>query len=274
MTATAPGSWKNPKPLRNALADWASRDDTRPDPAARAAADTALGVIADTIAELAALGLRLEREIADSEHVHAGIIDDDGSCPASGCVLPGGHFPRVRHVGSSGNILADGVLRLVGPDADDDSGYHEASELGHDEQIAMATGDGNALTHTEAEDALTATGYSATEACRILLAVSQTGTYRDDTVTVTASPSLPTFPRYVISEPDGPLSGPQVAVVHSMAGLVHDEPEPGAGQLETTGMGTRLAVCGRHMAMDANGRCDSCDEVAVGAPVRFLASAP
>lgn len=181
MTTTpAQPSWKNPKPLLKALTVWAARDDTRPDPAARAAADTALAAIADTIAELAALGLRLEREIAGSDQVHAEIA------------------------------------------VDDDSGYRDAAELDHDEQIAIAAG--GALTHTEAEDALTATGYSATEACRILLAVEQAGTYRDDTVTVTASPSRPMLPRYRITEPDGPLSGPQLAVVHSMAGLVHDEP--------------------------------------------------
>jgi hypothetical protein len=40
--------------------------------------------------------------------------------------------------------------------------------------------------------------------------------------------------------------------------------EPVLPELETTGMGVRLAVCGRHIAMDANGRCDACDE---GKPV-------
>lgn len=41
----------------------------------------------------------------------------------------------------------------------------------------------------------------------------------------------------------------------------HDGPhDDGPPELETTGVGVRLAVCGRHIAMDAYGRCDACDE--------------
>lgn len=42
-----------------------------------------------------------------------------------------------------------------------------------------------------------------------------------------------------------------------------------APELERTGWGTRLAVCGRHAAMDANGRCDHCEEVAPRAALRI-----
>ncbi|HEY1627993.1 MAG TPA: hypothetical protein VGG16_29805 [Streptosporangiaceae bacterium] len=215
MTSTATASWQNPKPLRNALTIWACRDDTRPDPKARAAADTALAAIDATITELAALGLRLEREIAGSEH--AEIADDDGLCDEESltvngllrCVLPRGHFPAVRHVDPAGQIFG----AYSESPADDDSGYHDAAELDHDEQIAMAID--SSMLYTAAEEALTAEGYSVTEATRILACAEENG-YSDDLLTV-AMVKAPPCPRYTIRPADGPLSGSQLAVVHSSA---------------------------------------------------------
>jgi hypothetical protein len=230
MTSTATASWQNPKPLRNALTIWACRDDTRPDPKARAAADTALAAIDATITELAALGLRLEREIAGSEH--AEIADDDGLCDEESltvngllrCVLPRGHFPAVRHVDPAGQIFG----AYSESPADDDSGYHDAAELDHDEQIAMAID--SSMLYTAAEEALTAEGYSVTEATRILACAEENG-YSDDLLTV-AMVKAPPCPRYTIRPADGPLSGPQLAVAQSSGALVHDAPAPDAATLE------------------------------------------
>jgi len=235
MTTPAVPSWKNPKPLRNALADWASRDGTRPDPKARAAADTALAAIADTIAELAALGLRLEREIELHDSIPDGEIrDDDGSCPVGGCILPGGHFPRVQHVDAAGVIFGTYLKAVVRDDADDDSGYHDAAGLDHDEQTAVPLGAG-----------------------------------------------------------DGPLSGPQLAVVQSSIGLVHDEAdEPGedgwavylaCGDSTTRDFAEAMAqepepgnfaVCPRHGSVKVVSLAEWTDNAAVGAPVRLGATAP
>lgn len=140
MTSTNTASWQNPKPLRNALTTWACRDDTRDDPKARAAADTALAAIADTIAELAGLGLRLEREIVQAEddrgyheaaeldHAEQTAIAGDGRiCAAERitvtgllrCVLPPGHAPALRHVDADGLIFGDsGDVYLAAADAE------------------------------------------------------------------------------------------------------------------------------------------------------------
>ena len=91
----APGaSWKTPRVLAKALGKWAARDDTRPDPKARAAAGDALAAIDATIAELAALRARLVREMDWDAPVTAGIAcgADWGSATESQrCTLSDGH---------------------------------------------------------------------------------------------------------------------------------------------------------------------------------------
>lgn len=66
VKAEAEASWRKPAILRAALADWAGRDESRPGPEALADAARALAAIDATVAELAALRARLEREIAAS----------------------------------------------------------------------------------------------------------------------------------------------------------------------------------------------------------------
>lgn len=63
----ADASWKTPRILRTALTAWASRDDTRPDPKARAAADDALTAVDAMVAELLALRSRVTAEIAAAD---------------------------------------------------------------------------------------------------------------------------------------------------------------------------------------------------------------
>lgn len=94
MTATPVASWKTPRVLQKHLGTWAARDDTRPDPKARAAATDALAAVADMIAELAALGLRLEREIAEhdgQQQADAEAVRQCNTCPAPASCGEFGH---------------------------------------------------------------------------------------------------------------------------------------------------------------------------------------
>jgi len=148
--STAEPTWQNPRPLRTALTTWACRSDIRDDPKARAAADGALAAIDATIAELTALRARVLREISDAverrraDDARLAAAADEETCPATHgtadwqrCILPTGHHIGDgiidRHVNASGEFFDEPV------EASDDSGYHEAAELDHDEQIATAT---------------------------------------------------------------------------------------------------------------------------------------
>jgi hypothetical protein len=61
--------------LAGALARWAARDDTKADPGARVAANTAMDEIDAMLAELHALRSRLTREIRDSDDATAARVD-------------------------------------------------------------------------------------------------------------------------------------------------------------------------------------------------------
>ena len=58
-----------------ALAQWMARDDTRPDPDVRRAANTAMGAIDAMIAELHQLRARLAGEIRDGDDASAARAD-------------------------------------------------------------------------------------------------------------------------------------------------------------------------------------------------------
>lgn len=78
-------SWKTPRVLLKYLTIWSARDDTRPDPAARAAVDEAVAAIGDMIGELAALRARLTGEMAEAEGARAADLADAG--PRMGSTL-------------------------------------------------------------------------------------------------------------------------------------------------------------------------------------------
>jgi hypothetical protein len=61
--------------LAAALAQWETRDDTRPQPGVRRAANTAMAAIDDMLAELHQLRARLVSEIRDSDDAAAARAD-------------------------------------------------------------------------------------------------------------------------------------------------------------------------------------------------------
>lgn len=122
MAATATPSWKTPRVLLKALGTWCARDDTRPDPKARQAAEEALTAIAVMQEELEALYGRVRAEIALADRVAAatapeasepsvGLVDavvycgaDWGSAtPSQPCVLRDGHLPDEPHMDCDGH---------------------------------------------------------------------------------------------------------------------------------------------------------------------------
>jgi hypothetical protein len=110
IPTSSAASWKTPRILAKALGKWAARDDTRPDPEARAAADEALAAIDATIAELAALRIRLAREIDADAPVTCEIAGEDADPAATSG--NGGEDQADEHPLVTGHVFSDAAAEL------------------------------------------------------------------------------------------------------------------------------------------------------------------